>query len=259
MQIQKIKNFPLKKGNQKKTSYDYNRGVERRKPMNILETNNLTKYYGKNENKVKAVNGVNLKIKQGQFVAIVGPSGSGKSTLLNILAGLDFPDKGEVYINNISIHKLKDSKLTKFRRKNIGFVYQFYNLIPVLTIKENIILPALLENQKYNKNHFNNLIKILDLKERLNHLPNEISGGQQQRASIARALINKPKILFADEPTGNLDSRNKKNVINLLNNYNKKYHQTIILVTHDISLAKKAERIIVFKDGKIKEEKSAGK
>lgn len=227
--------------------------------MAILEVNSLTKYYGKNENKIKALDNINLKIKEGQFVAIIGQSGSGKSTLLNILAGLDKPSEGSIYINGFDIYKLKDSKLTKFRRKNTGFVYQFYNLIPVLTIKENIILPALLENQKYDKKHFNNLIKILNLKERLNHLPNEISGGQQQRAAIARALINKPKILFADEPTGNLDSRNKRSVMKLLKYYNEKYNQTIILVTHDMALAKNATRIIILKDGKIKKEKYVSK
>ena len=227
--------------------------------MEILEANNLTKYYGKKENKTKAVDNVNIKVKEGEFIAIIGPSGSGKSTLLNLLAGLDYPTSGKVYLSGENIYKFKDSKLTKFRRKNIGFVYQFYNLIPVLTVKENIILPALLENKKYDKKHFNNLIKILNLKERLNHLPNEISGGQQQRASIARALINKPKILFADEPTGNLDSKNKKNIMKLLKYYNEKYKQTIIIVTHDMSLAKNAKRIIVFKDGKIKEEKHACK
>lgn len=227
--------------------------------MEILEVNNLTKYYGKNENQVKAVDNVSIKVKEGDFIAITGPSGSGKSTLLNLLAALDRPDSGKVYINGEDIYKLKDNKLTKFRRKNIGFVYQFYNLIPVLTIKENIILPALLENQKYDKKYFTNLVKTLNIKDRLNHLPNEISGGQQQRASIGRALINKPKILFADEPTGNLDSRSKKSVMKLLKHYNEKYRQTIIIVTHDMSIAKMASKIIVFKDGKIKEEKRAGK
>ena len=226
--------------------------------MKILEVSNLAKYYGKNENQVRAVYDVSLKVKEGDFIAIVGPSGSGKSTLLNLLAGLDRPDGGKVYINGEDIYKLSEKKLTKFRRKNIGFVYQFYNLIPVLTVKENIVLPALLENQKYDKKYFNNLIKTLNLKDRLEHLPNEISGGQQQRASIGRALINKPKILFADEPTGNLDTRSKKSVMNLLKYYNKKYNQTIIIVTHDMSIARYANRIIVFKDGKIKEEKRAG-
>ena len=227
--------------------------------MKVLEANNLVKYYGKNENNIKAIDNINIQIEKGDFVAITGPSGSGKSTLLNVLAGLDKPNEGKVYINNEDIYKLKDNALTNFRRKNIGFVHQFYNLIPILTIKENIILPSILENKQYDKNHFNKLIQILNLKERLNHLPNEVSGGQQQRAAIARALINKPKILFADEPTGNLDSRNRKSVMKLLKYYNEKYNQTIIIVTHDMSLAQNAKRIITIKDGKIKKENYVSK
>jgi len=227
--------------------------------MKVLEVYNLVKYYGKKDNLVKAVDNVSFKVKEGDFVIILGPSGGGKSTLLNLLSGLDMPDSGKVYINGEDIYKLKSDKLTKFRRKNIGFVYQFYNLIPVLTVKENIILPSLLENKGYDENHFENLIKNLSLQDRLNHLPNEISGGQQQRTSIARALINKPVILFADEPTGNLDSRSKKNIMKLLKLYNEKYRQTIIMVTHDMEIAKLAKRIIVFSDGKIKEEKRACK
>lgn len=227
--------------------------------MELLKVENLTKHYGKKESLIFATDNVSFNVNQGEFVAIVGQSGSGKSTLLNLLSGLDKPDSGRVYINGEDIYKLKDDELIKYRRKNIGFVYQFYNLIPVLTIKENIILPSLLENKKYDEEYFNNLIKILNLKERINHLPNEVSGGQQQRASIGRALINKPKILFADEPTGNLDSKSKRNVIDLLKQYNQQYNQTIIMVTHDMTLAKKADRIIVFEDGKIKEDKLAGK
>ena len=223
--------------------------------MEMLEIINLSKYYGK----VSVLKNISLKVKEGEFIAITGPSGSGKSTLLNIISGLDKPTDGKVFINGEDIHKFKDNKLTKFRRKNIGFVYQFYNLIPVLTVKENIILPALLENKNYDEKHFYSLIETLNLKEKLNSLPNEISGGQQQRASIARALINKPKILFADEPTGNLDSKNKKNVMKILKNYNEKYNQTILIVTHDMSLAKMTNRIIVIEDGKIKEEKRVGK
>ncbi|MBR2834052.1 MAG: ABC transporter ATP-binding protein [Bacilli bacterium] len=227
--------------------------------MKILVADNLCKCYGKNENKIRAVNNVSLEVMEGALVAIMGPSGSGKSTLLNLLAGLDKPDSGKVYINGVDIYKLKDNELTKFRRKNIGFVYQFYNLVPVLTVKENILLPALLDNKKYDKKYFYSLIKTLGLSDRLNHLPNEISGGQQQRASIGRSLINKPKILFADEPTGNLDSRSKKSVMKLLKFYNRKYHQTIVIVTHDVSVAKMADKIIVFKDGNVKEERIAGK
>ena len=227
--------------------------------MKILEADNIVKYYGKKDNLVKAVDNVSLKVKEGDFVIIVGPSGGGKSTLLNLLSGLDRPDSGKVYINGEDIYKLKNDKLTKFRRKNIGFVYQFYNLIPVLTVKENIILPSLLENKNYDEKHFESLIKNLKLEDRFNHLPNEISGGQQQRTSIGRALINKPAILFADEPTGNLDSKSKKSIMRLLKLYNEKYNQTIIMVTHDMELAKMVKRIIVFSDGKIKEEKCACK
>lgn len=227
--------------------------------MRILEVNNLIKHYGKKDNLVRAVDNVSFSVDEGDFVAVVGSSGSGKSTLLNLISGLDRADGGKVYIDGEDIYKLKDDKLTKFRRKNIGFVYQFYNLIPVLTIKENIILPALLENRSYDKKYFRKLINTLNLKDRLNHLPNEVSGGQQQRASIGRALINKPKILFADEPTGNLDSNSKRSVMKLLKYYNAKFNQTIIMVTHDMKLAKMAKRIIVFEDGKIKEEKRAGK
>ena len=227
--------------------------------MEILEICNLTKIYDDKETLIKAVDNVSLKVKEGDFIAVVGPSGQGKSTLLHLLSGLDRPNQGKVYINGEDIYKLNEKKLTEFRRKNIGFVYQFYNLIPVLTVKENIILPALLENNRYDKRYFNKLINILNLKERLNHLPNEISGGQQQRAAIGRALINKPKILFLDEPTGNLDSKSKQSVINLLKYYNQKYNQTIIMVTHDMQVAKKAKRIIFFEDGKIKRRKSAGK
>lgn len=215
--------------------------------MKILVAKNLNKYYGK----YKAINNINLEIYEGEFVAIVGPSGCGKSTLLKILAGLDKPDSGEVYILKENIYELKDNELVKFRRKNIGFVYQFYNLIPVLTAKENIVLPSLLESNSYDKKHFNNIIEVLNLEEKLNYLPNELSGGGQQRISIGRALINKPKILFADEPTGNLDSKAKKNIMNKLKEYNKNHKQTIIMVTHDWSLAKIADRIIFLRDGRI--------
>ena len=227
--------------------------------MKILEIYNLTKYYGKNDYLITAVDNVSFKVNEGDFIAVVGSSGQGKSTLLHLISGLDRPDKGKVFIDGVDIYKLKDNDLTKFRRKNIGFVYQFYNLIPVLTVKENIILPSLLENNKYDKKHFNKLVTILSLKNRLNHLPNEISGGQQQRASIGRALINKPRILFLDEPTGNLDNKSKKNVMKLLKYYNQKYNQTIIMVTHDMSLAKETKKIIIYEDGKIRRGKSVYK
>ena len=222
--------------------------------MKILVADNLCKCYGKNENKIRAVNNVSLEVMEGALVAIMGPSGSGKSTLLNLLAGLDKPDSGKVYINGVDIYKLKDNELTKFRRKNIGFVYQFYNLVPVLTVKENILLPALLDNKKYDKKYFYSLIKTLGLSDRLNHLPNEISGGQQQRASIGRSLINKPKILFADEPTGNLDSKNTYEIMNLLKASAKENDQTLVVITHDPEIVSYADRNIVMKDGKIDRE-----
>ncbi len=225
--------------------------------MEILKTNNLTKIYGKNENKVIAVNNINLTVNKGEFVAITGKSGSGKSTLLHILGGVDEPTSGEVIIDGINLQKLKDDKLTTFRRTNIGLIYQFYNLIPVLNVKENIILPISLEGVKVDENYFEEIIKTLDLKKRLNHLPNELSGGQQQRVAIGRAIINHPKIILADEPTGNLDSKNSKKIINMLKYYNKTYGQTIIMITHDDALAKMADRVITFKDGTIiKDEKT---
>ena len=227
--------------------------------MEILEVCNLSKSYGINESLIKAVDNVSFKVKEGDFIAIVGPSGQGKSTLLHLLSGLDRPNSGKVYIDGVDIYNLKDNKLTKFRRKNLGFIYQFYNLIPVLTVKENIILPALLESGRYDKKLFNKLISVLNLKLRLNHLPNEISGGQQQKASIGRALINKPRILFADEPTGNLDNKSKNNVINMLKYFNIKYNQTIIMVTHDMKIAKTAKKIFVFEEGKVKRIKNACK
>ncbi len=224
--------------------------------MEILKTHNLTKTYGKNENEVIAVNDINLTIKKGEFVAITGKSGSGKSTLLHILGGVDEPTSGEVIIDGINLQKLKDDKLTTFRRTNIGLIYQFYNLIPVLNVKENIILPISLEGIKVDEAYFEEIIKTLDLKKRLNHLPNEISGGQQQRVAIGRAIINRPKIILADEPTGNLDSKNSKKIINMLRYYNKSYGQTIVMITHDDTIAKLADRVITFKDGKIiKDEK----
>lgn len=220
--------------------------------MKILEVTNLTKYYGKDKALVKAVDNVSFYVNKGDFIAIVGPSGGGKSTLMHLLGGLDKPDKGKVIINGVDIYNLKGDKLTVFRRQNIGFIYQFYNLIPVLTVRENIMLPAVLDSKTLDIDYFNDLVKTLNLEKRLNYLPNEISGGQQQRTSIGRALINRPKILFADEPTGNLDSRSKKTVMKLLKYYNEVHGQTIIMVTHDMSLAREAKRIMTFSDGKIR-------
>ena len=225
--------------------------------MEILNVQNLSKKYGKGENATLALNNISFKVNKGEFVAITGKSGSGKSTLLNILGGLDIPTSGDIIINNQNIYKMSDKDLTVFRRKYIGFVFQFYNLVPALTVKENILLPALFDGRVISDEKFNKIIKSLTLTGKENFFPNDLSGGQQQRCAIGRAIINNPKILLADEPTGNLDSRSSKNVMKLLEFYNKKYKQTIIMVTHDMSLAQKAKRIITISDGKIiKDEKN---
>lgn len=219
--------------------------------MEILKVSNLSKKYGSGENQFYALKDINLSVKKGEFVAITGKSGSGKSTLLHLLAGLDSPSDGEVIINNQNIYSLKEKDLTIFRRKNIGVIYQFYNLLPMMSVKENILLPRLLDGRKVSDKIFNNLVRTLGLSKRLDFMPNDLSGGQQQRCAIGRALINKPKILFADEPTGNLDSKNSLRIMKLLEYYNKKFKQTIIMVTHDDTLAKRCDRNIVMKDGKI--------
>ena len=220
--------------------------------MEILKVENLTKSYGKGEAKVDAIKNINLSINKGEFVAIVGPSGSGKSTLLHLLGGVDKPTSGKVYINDVDIYNLKEKDLSIFRRRNVGLIYQFYNLIPVLSVKENILLPAELDNRKIDKDYLDDLLKTLGLKERANHLPNELSGGQQQRTSIGRALINRPSIVLADEPTGNLDSKNSKEVLELLKLSVRKYNQTLIMITHDPSIALQADRVITIEDGIIK-------
>lgn len=220
--------------------------------MELLRVENLSKSYGKGEAKVDALKNINLSIKKGEFIAIVGPSGSGKSTLLHLLGGVDKPTSGNVFINDINIYDLKEKDLAIFRRRNIGLIYQFYNLIPVLTVKENILLPAELDNRKIDKEYLEDLLKTLDLKERENHLPSELSGGQQQRTSIGRALINRPSIVLADEPTGNLDSKNSKEIVELLKVSVKKYNQTLIMITHDINIALQADRVITIEDGIIK-------
>ena len=202
--------------------------------------------------KVDALKNINLSIKKGEFIAIVGPSGSGKSTLLHLLGGVDKPTSGNVFINDINIYDLKEKDLAIFRRRNVGLIYQFYNLIPVLTVKENILLPAELDNRKIDKEYLEDLLKTLDLKERENHLPSELSGGQQQRTSIGRALINRPSIVLADEPTGNLDSKNSKEIVELLKVSVKKYNQTLIMITHDTNIALQADRVITIEDGIIK-------
>lgn len=219
--------------------------------MSLIEVKNLSKVYGSGEAEVTALKNINLNIEQGEFVAIVGPSGSGKSTLLHLLGGVDKPSSGEVIIKGESIYKLKEKELAILRRRKLGFVFQFFNLIPVLTAEENIEMPVLLDNGKIDKNYMNELLKLLGLEERRNHHPSELSGGQQQRVSIGRALSNKPSIILADEPTGNLDSKNSKEVLELLKYCAKKYNQTLILITHDINIAKSADRVITIEDGQI--------
>ena len=219
--------------------------------MALIEVKNLSKIYGSGEAEVKALKNINLNIEQGEFVAIVGPSESGKSTLLHLLGGVDKPSSGEVIIKGESIYKLREKELSILRRRKLGFVFQFFNLIPVLTAEENIEMPVLLDNGKIDKNYMNELLKLLGLEERRNHHPSELSGGQQQRVSIGRALANKPSIILADEPTGNLDSKNSKEVLELLKYCAKKYNQTLILITHDINIAKSADRVVTIEDGQI--------
>ncbi|HBH1341585.1 ABC transporter ATP-binding protein [Clostridioides difficile] len=220
--------------------------------MEILRVENLTKSYGKNETKVDAIKNVSLSVEKGTFIAITGPSGSGKSTLLHLLGGVDRPTSGKVYINDVDIYNLKTKDLAIFRRRNIGLIYQFYNLIPVLNVKENILLPAELDNRDIDREYFDDLMKTLGLIDREKHLPNQLSGGQQQRTSIGRALINRPSIILADEPTGNLDSKNSKEILELLKLSVKKYNQTLIMITHDKNMALQADRIINIEDGIIK-------
>lgn len=224
--------------------------------MEILKVENLNKIYGKGENKVEALKNINLIINKGEFVAIVGASGSGKSTLLHLLGGLDRPTSGNVVIDGESIYDYKEEKLAVFRRRKIGFVFQFYNLLPILDVEENIALPALLDNDKVDKVYLEELIKVLGLSERKNHLPSELSGGQQQRVSIGRAVFNKPSIILADEPTGNLDTKNSKDVMELLKFTAKKYNQTLILITHDLNIANMADRVITIEDGEITTDKN---
>lgn len=219
--------------------------------MEILRTENLTKEYGIGDNKVIALDHVSLTVEESEFVTILGPSGSGKSTLLHLLGGVDKPTEGKVYIGGQSIYDMKDKELTVFRRREIGQIYQFYNLIPVLNVEENISLPVLLDKQKVEQEYLENLLDILGLQERVKHLPSELSGGQQQRVAIGRALIGRPKIILADEPTGNLDQKNSKEIISLFKELNEKYGQTIILITHDENIAKNSKRVVVIEDGKI--------
>ena len=219
--------------------------------MSLLKLDNLCKFYGEDETLVKAVDTVNLTVKEGEFIAILGASGSGKSTLLHMIGGVDEPTIGHVYLNSQDIYALNDSKQSKLRRESISIVYQFYNLIPTLNVVENITLPLDLSRKKVNQEYLDELLKLLKLEDRKKHLPNELSGGEQQRVAIGRALIARPNIILADEPTGNLDSKNSLEVMNILKRANAIYKQTIIMVTHDEELAKYAKRIITMKDGNI--------
>lgn len=222
--------------------------------MEILKVENLTKIYGKGESEVIALDHVTFSVERGEFVAIVGASGSGKSTLLHLIGGVDRPTEGKVYIDGKNIYSLNDDNLAIFRRRQIGLIYQFYNLIPILSVEENITLPLDLDNRKPDKNNLNNLLNLLGLTNRRKHLPNQLSGGQQQRTSIGRALITNPTIILADEPTGNLDSKASDDIVELLIKSNKEYSQTIILITHNMEIAKCADRIIKIEDGKIVKE-----
>lgn len=219
--------------------------------MEILRVENLTKIYGKGENQVVALDHVSFSVERGQFLAIVGPSGSGKSTLLHILGGVDKPTEGKVYMDGQDVYAQNEDQLAIFRRRQVGLIYQFYNLIPVLNVVENITLPVLMDGRKVNQERLNELIGILKLKNREKNLPNQLSGGQQQRVSIGRALINAPAVVLGDEPTGNLDSQNSQEIVELLKLSNQKYHQTLIVITHEESIALQADRIISIEDGKI--------
>ena len=219
--------------------------------MEILRVENLTKIYGKGENEVRALDGVSFSVEKGEFVAVIGPSGSGKSTLLHILGGVDRPTSGRVLMDGKDVYAQNEEQLAIFRRRQVGLIYQFYNLIPVLNVTENITLPVLMDGQRVNNDRLKELITTLKLDGRENHLPNQLSGGQQQRVSIGRALMNAPAVVLADEPTGNLDSKNSKEIVDLLKISNEKYGQTLIVITHDESIALQADRIISIDDGKI--------
>ena len=223
--------------------------------MDILKIENLSKIYGDGENQVKALDNVSFSVPKGQFVAIIGPSGSGKSTLLHILGGVDKPTSGKVYLGGQDVYAQDEDRLAIFRRRQVGLIYQFYNLIPVLNVTENITLPVLMDGKKVDEKYLDELLGLLSLKGREKHLPNELSGGQQQRVSIGRALINNPAVMLADEPTGNLDSGNSHEIVELLKTSNKKYGQTLIIITHDESIALQADRIISINDGRIESDR----
>lgn len=219
--------------------------------MDILKIEDLSKVYGKGVTEVKALDRVSFSVKKEEFVVIIGPSGSGKSTLLHLLGGVDRPTSGNVFIDNTNIYELDETQLAIFRRRQIGLIYQFYNLIPILTVEENITLPVLLDGHKVDGKQLDEIVRILGLKERLSHLPNQLSGGQQQRVSIGRALISNPAIILADEPTGNLDSKNSSEIMELLKMFNKTFNQTLIVITHDERIALQADRVISIEDGRI--------
>ena len=219
--------------------------------MEILKVENLCKVYGKGENEVRALDNVSFSVSKGEFVAIIGPSGSGKSTLLHIIGGVDKPTSGKVYMDGCDVYSRNDEQLAVFRRRQVGLIYQFYNLIPVLNVRENITLPVLMDGRKVDEKRLRELMDTLDLKGREKHLPNELSGGQQQRVSIGRALMTAPAVVLADEPTGNLDSKNSREIVELLKLSNKKYNQTLIVITHDESIALQADRIISIEDGRV--------
>jgi len=227
--------------------------------MEILRVENLTKIYGKGESRVKALDEVSFSVEKGEFIAIVGPSGSGKSTLLHMLGGVEKPTSGRVFVDGKDIYEQNDEELAVFRRRQIGLIYQFYNLIPILSVKENISLPFLMDGRNVNESRLEELLEVLDLKDRQEALPGQLSGGQQQRVSIGRALINAPALVLADEPTGNLDSKNSQEIVELLKRSNKEYKQTLFLITHDENIALQAKRIIFFDDGKILREEVAGR
>ncbi len=219
--------------------------------MEILRVENLSKIYGRGDNVVKALDNVSFSVEKGEFVAVIGPSGSGKSTLLHILGGVDVPTRGKVFVDGQDVYAQNEERLAVFRRRQVGLIYQFYNLIPVLDVRENITLPVLLDGRKVNNERLEELLTILKLKGREKHLPNQLSGGQQQRVSIGRALMNAPAVVLADEPTGNLDSKNSQEIVELLKTSNQKYNQTLIVITHDEDIALQADRIIAIEDGKI--------
>lgn len=224
--------------------------------MKILEVSHLTKIYGKGETRIQALNDVSFSVNRGEFVAITGPSGSGKSTLLHILGGVDVPTEGKVIIDGTDIYELNETKLAIFRRRQIGLIYQFYNLIPVLDVEENMMLPLLLDGQKADSDYVRELIRTLGMEMRMKHLPNQLSGGQQQRVSIGRALVTHPALVLADEPTGNLDRKNSSEIVELLKLSNRKYNQTLIVITHDEKIALQADRIINIEDGRITRDES---